>query len=37
MDPTSFFGEPVAAGTFEGRPIPVPLDGEFAAFVLLKD
>ncbi|MHC4177571.1 MAG: right-handed parallel beta-helix repeat-containing protein [Planctomycetota bacterium] len=37
MDPRDFFGKPVVAGTFDGKPIRVPLPGEFAAFVLLKE
>lgn len=36
LDPREFFGRPVAAGTFDGKAIRVPIDGEFAAFVLLK-
>lgn len=36
MDPRDFFGRPVVAGTFDGKPIPLPIAGEFAAFVLLK-
>ena len=39
MDPRQFYGEPVAAGRFEGRPVEVPVkDGaEFAAFVVLRN
>jgi hypothetical protein len=37
MSPRDFYGEPVAAGTFDGKPVAVPIDGEFAAFVLLKE
>lgn len=36
MSPRDFFGRPVASGKYEGKPIRVPVDGEFAAFVLLK-
>ncbi|MBN2477137.1 MAG: hypothetical protein JXB62_21190 [Pirellulales bacterium] len=36
LRPREFFGEPVAAGTFEGEIIRVPVDAEFAAFVLLR-
>jgi hypothetical protein len=36
MDPRDFFGQPVVAGTFDGKAIRLPVDGEFAAFVLLK-
>jgi hypothetical protein len=36
MSPRDVFGEPVLAGVCEGRPIAVPVPGEFAAFVLLK-
>ena len=37
MNPREFFGKPVLSGTFDGKPIRVPVDGEFAAFVLLKE
>ncbi len=37
MDPRDFFGKPALAGIYEGHPIRVPVAGEFAAFVLLKD
>ena len=36
LDPRDVFGEPVRAGTADGRPIRVPVAGEFAAFVLIK-
>jgi hypothetical protein len=36
MDPRAFFGKPVLAGKYDGKPIRVPVAGEFAAFVLLK-
>jgi len=37
LDPRDFYGKPVHAGTSNGRPIQVPMEGEFAAFVLMKD
>jgi len=37
MNPREFFGKPVASGTFDGQAIRVPVDGEFAAFVVLKE
>ena len=36
LDPRDVFGKPVRAGTADGRPIRVPMAGEFAAFVLMK-
>ncbi len=36
LNPRDFFGKPVLAGTYEGKPIRVPTDGEFAAFVLMR-
>jgi hypothetical protein len=36
LDPHDVFGVPVRAGTADGRPIRVPVAGEFAAFVLVK-
>src|SRR5262249_31786504 len=36
LDPRDVFGAPVRAGTADGRPIRVPVAGEFAAFVLVK-
>src|SRR5262249_21162278 len=36
MDPKDFFGKPVLSGTCDGKPIQVPMTGEFAAFVVLK-
>lgn len=36
-DPRGLFGKPVLAGTYDGKPIAVPVRGEFAAFVLRKD
>ena len=37
MDPRDVFGKPVRAGTADGRPIRVPMAGEFAAFIHMKD
>jgi hypothetical protein len=37
MDPRDFFGRPVLTGRYNGRSMRVPVTGEFAAFVLLKD
>jgi hypothetical protein len=37
MDPRDFYGKPVLTGTYEGRPIEMPIRGEFAAYVLLSD
>jgi len=36
MAPRDLFGQPVAAGVYDGTPPPIPMKGEFAAFVLLK-
>lgn len=36
MDPRDFYGKPVLSGTYQGKPIRVPAQGEFAASVLLK-
>ena len=36
MDPKALFGEPVFQGTCAGDTIAVPVEGEFAAFVLLR-
>jgi hypothetical protein len=36
LDPRHFFGKPVAEGVYHGGPIPAPVAGEFAAFVLVK-
>ncbi len=36
LDPRDVFGEPVQTGTADGRPVPVPMAVEFAAFVVLK-
>ena len=37
LSPREFYGKPVISGTFDGKPIRVPIDGEFAAFVLIKE
>jgi len=37
MDPRDFYGKPVLAGTYRGKPIRVPVAGEFAAFVVMKE
>jgi hypothetical protein len=36
LNPRSSFGKPALTGTFDGKPIPVPAAGEFAAFVMIK-
>ncbi|MCR4412060.1 MAG: hypothetical protein NUV77_06490, partial [Thermoguttaceae bacterium] len=36
LDPRNVYGQPVAAGTFEGKPIRIAAPGEFAVWVLLK-
>jgi hypothetical protein len=36
LDPRDFFGKPVLSGSHDGKPIAVPMTGEFAAFVLLR-
>jgi hypothetical protein len=36
LDPRDFFGKPVLTGSADGRPIHLPMKGEFAAFVLIK-
>ncbi len=37
LDPANMFGVPVSAGVCEGESIDLPMDGEFAAFVVLRD
>lgn len=37
QNPRDFFGPSVLSGTYDGKPLRVPVRGEFAAFVLLKD
>jgi len=36
VSPRDFFGKPVALGKYDGGRIRVPVEGEFAAFVLLR-
>jgi hypothetical protein len=36
LNPRDFFGAPVVQGKYDGKPIVVPIKGEFASFVLLK-
>jgi hypothetical protein len=37
MNPRDFYGAPVLAGSYAGRPLVLPVAGEFAAYVLLKE
>jgi hypothetical protein len=37
MDPREFFGEPILEDTYTGKQISVPVEGEFAAFVFIKE
>jgi hypothetical protein len=37
LNPRDFFGQPVLAGRFDGSPIRVAIEGEFAAFVLVRE
>ena len=37
MNPRDLFGHPLAQGTWEARPLDVPVSGEFAAFVLIRE
>jgi hypothetical protein len=37
MNPREFFRKPSVTGTYDGKPIRVPVSGEFAAFVVLKE
>ena len=36
MNPRDLFGKPTVEGSFERKPVDVPVTGEFAAFVLLR-
>jgi len=36
LNPRDVFGEPVLSGVYDGKPIRAPVEGEFAAFVMLK-
>jgi hypothetical protein len=35
LNPRDFYGKPVLAGTYTGQPIEVPVEGEFAVYVLV--
>ena len=37
LNPRDFFGQPILTGRAAGPSINVPVDGEFAAFVMLKE
>lgn len=37
MDPRDFYGRPLLTGRYNGNSAQIPVTGEFAAFVLLKD
>ena len=37
LNPRDFFGPPLLSGTFDGEPLSVPVSGEFAAFVVIKE
>jgi len=37
MNPRDFFGEPIISGSYSHESISVPVDGEFAAFVIIKE
>jgi hypothetical protein len=37
MNPRDFFGKPILTGTYDGKAFQVPVSGEFAAFVLLRE
>jgi len=36
LDPKEFFGKPVLTGSADGRPIRLPMKGEFGVFVLIR-
>ncbi len=36
-NPRDFYGKPIQTGRFDGRPVRVPVDGEFASFVLIRE
>ena len=36
LNPRDFYGKPVAEGTADGKALRIPMDGEFAAFVLMR-
>jgi hypothetical protein len=35
LDPRDFFGAPLLHGVFDGSPVPVPVPGEFGAYIIL--
>jgi hypothetical protein len=37
LNPRDFYGKPLASGTADGKTLRVPVAGEFAAFVLIKE
>jgi hypothetical protein len=37
LNPQDFYGKPVLVGKCRGKTISVPMEGEFAAFVILRD
>ena len=37
LNPRDFFGQPVLSATLSSQPVSVPVEGEFAAFVVLKE
>jgi hypothetical protein len=37
MNPRDFYGKPVFAGEYRGAAVDVPVDGEFGAFVVLRE
>jgi hypothetical protein len=37
MDPRNFYGEPVLKGVCAGAAVELPVKGEFAAYVLMKE
>jgi hypothetical protein len=36
LNPRDLFGKPVVQATYDSKPVPAPLEGEFAAYVLVK-
>jgi hypothetical protein len=36
MNPRDFYGKPVLEGTYRGKPVTIPLNGEFVAFVVFR-
>jgi hypothetical protein len=37
LNPRDVYGKPVSEGLADGNPLPIPMQGEFAAFVLMRD